>query len=158
MFYKNKKIIEAFLFLLLPSVALAEPEPSYLCISDQVAGFSYEGKNKDWKAFGAISSREKLVLKESASKSRTDDPVIYRVFDHGSDFPNMHCKDGFSDDWISCRGVGGIFYMSLNDMRYLHIYESGYVGEEGKTKGDHMFDFAEGDNEPHMTIGKCSKI
>jgi hypothetical protein len=134
-------------FILLLSVN-AQAEESYLCISDNVIGFT-QGKDGDWTRQG-FQTNKYIVGKPS-----DDDMPLYRrypfvVKEFGSTAINAWCEDGFSKNGdLSCTGFYE-FRLNKNSLRFASAAFYGYFmprNASGKRADD-----------VSVEIGKCSPL
>jgi hypothetical protein len=60
-------------------------------------------------------------------------------------YPHIFCKEGFTENILSCSGVGSELTFNKNNGRYMHIHATGYVEDEK-------------DDTPRIDIGTCSPL
>jgi len=129
----------------LVALVLAAPaaygNESFLCITDQSVGFTYDKVNKAWSRAN-FSTGQRYVLSRRAGTANWE---LKRFGDH---MVLLRCDDFNSAGNLSCAGE---FRMSRSALRFLRVMPHGYwsnVDPIADEKGD----------APSMEIGKCSLI
>jgi len=132
--------------LIISAFAHAE---QYWCVADSAVGFKYNASNKNWEqATFNVDDSEYIISKadpNSARSKRLQGLVEYLVTKVGNKYAHIFCKEGFTENILSCSGLGSELTFNKNNGRYMHIHGIGYVEDE---KGD----------APHIEIGKCSPL
>ena len=130
---------------LISTAALAEE--SYLCIAEQSVGFKFDESKKTWSST-IVKTQSKYIVKRSPdSKNKWD------VFQFGDELLSAECEKDFNkSNNLFCDGII-YFEMNRNRLRFLSAMHLGYIDYDN-TKDR----WKEGQNEPNMEIGKCSKI
>ena len=126
-------------------VEAAQAEESYLCISENITGFTQE-ENGQWTRQG-FQPNKHIVSKPS------DDDMLYRryrfvVKEFGSTDISAWCEDGFSGNGeLSCTGYSE-FRLNKNSLRYASASFYGYFmpPKAGGKRADDVF----------VEVGKCS--
>jgi len=135
---------------------VAAQAQSYLCIAESSAGIKFDKSSKSWHP-----SADKSTTKYLITRPQPDFPLpkvswVVRAF--GEDNVISWCDEDFNKvGSLYCSGFGHEIKMNRNSNRFLLAYLDGYWLD----KGDGARDFrgqVEGDNEPHLKIGRCSKI
>lgn len=144
----KRAIICALLALSIPAQASAE---SWLCIADMSTGFSADKTTKIWRQANFRVSDKRVIIKPSDNPSWK-----YEVNEFGkqSDLPAAWCKDGPNDyGYLFCTSLFGEFKFNTINLRYLRTFLAGYVEI---TPSNTLI--KEGENDPGIEIGRCSKI
>lgn len=152
--YIKSAIYTILLATLLPMTVLTPIQASaesYLCIAEYVSGFQYHSSTSTWLPVGYESDSEFTISSSSeADFSSVEFTPAWVVQRQGDTGPNMYCEDDFDASGnLNCTW-GWRLHFNKNTLRYLMTYEYGYVVNQG--------DEDEGDSEPHMEIGACSRL
>ena len=139
-----KPTVIAWLFaatLLADPITSAFAAESYLCVADKGAGFSFEKNTKTWNpAKIKVAGKKYIMRKVGKDWTWTD-------FGETPDGLEV-CENINQAGLINCHGLVDV-HMNSSNLRYLLIYDIGYV-YDGKDQ--------EGSNTPYMEIGSCSPL
>ena len=141
----------------------------FLCITEQVKGFSFDPGAKSWRV-AKFRAGEKFILKHTDDKlyeimPGTPMPMsgLWAVWTFGDDhWPKYMCDGDFSEYgylYSNSSGVVGHFGFTLKSKRlmvdgtfgYFQVHAPGYTGVDGKR-------FSEGSDAPYIAIGACTSI
>ena len=118
-------------------------QSSYLCIPDLSTGFSYQKSTNKWISTDFNIQGTKYIL------SKKNDG-IWEWKDFGQKDSLIRCPDGFNESgYINCISLHRIQFNRTN-LRFQLIYPIGYTNKDIIGK--------EGEDTPHMQIGKCSPL
>ena len=144
----KRVIIAATLAVSVPAQASAE---SWLCIPDMSAGFSFNKASQSWQHTKFNIQDERLIIRVSNTASRKYE---VNVFGKETSMPDYICKEGPNESgFLFCQGIFGEFKFNTENLRYIRVYMAGYI----EMRQSSLF-MKEGDDTPHIEIGKCSKI
>ena len=134
--------MKKYLLLLLTLGSSVVSAESYLCIPDRSTGFAYNKNTKIWYTTSFNVSDKKYLLSISDGKWK------WKTIGD-SEFSYLPCGEFNEYGYISCLDLMQVTFNRKN-LRFLLTYNIGYTnyGIAGN----------EGDDEPHMEIGRCSKI
>ena len=123
-----------------------------ICSGEMFAGFIFDKASGEWNSSSGLSN-SKYVL----AKNKTEMKAVYEVRELGADYPAAYCEDEFNEMGIlDCIGFGHDFSFSRKDLRFLMTYSIGYWNE--KSIKSLSPERKQGDDNPHMIVGKCSEI
>ena len=147
---RTKKII--LLLLLLPNLVMAE---SYLCVTENATGFTYNLDNQTYKSV-SFKNGSKYIVKKVGGE--------WKAMPFGTQadsFLNMgtKCKETIDHDGlvgpkgalasINCDKYGGTFKFALYKMRFQNFNSGSWL--KPTAKGE-MY------SDPAIEIGSCSSI
>lgn len=141
--------MKPILFVVLLLTATSAWAESYLCISDQAAGFSFNKGQKKWSAT-TFQANNKYIIK----RPPTGTNIEWFVTKFGSnDFATAFCARDFEDSGVLfCAGLRD-FKFNKKNMRFLSTYSIGYFSDSPDSEWS-----KEGGDTPSMEIGTCSLI
>lgn len=132
---------------------LEKLKEQFLCVGEQVSGFSYDKNSKQWGST-RFSNTGKFVISKS-----TGGKAAFEITEVGERYPIGACKEGFSSEGILyCELWLGTFRFNKTNGRFMQTHLFGYI-EVGQAqifseRGDVVID--SNANTPYMQIGKCS--
>lgn len=136
----------ALFTFLAPTAVSAQSAGDWLCIGDQVTGFSKKGGV--WHSVD-FTAGTRYIIKRSAVQG-----YAWEVREFGSSaiLAVALCKADFNEaQFLFCTGLGGEFRFNSRTLRFLNAYLIGYV------PGDTAFS-KDGSDTPSIEIGTCSKL
>lgn len=129
--------------------------PKYLCVDDKAVGFSRNEATGTWKGREGISEDKYILRPRTEEDFGTTPYVVFKLGSSLETLPNYFCDQTVEevvekdfdpkDEVLRCEGLSGLFWFNPNTMRFQTMYPQGYLG-------DHKAD------EPHITIGGCSRL
>ena len=129
------RLIAVILMLIVPSWTLAD---NYLCLEDQVVGFSWE--DRKWQT-GTFMGEKYIVKLQGAETVITEFGKEFSTYSDCSNNLFFTPKNR-----IVCRSGYGEFYFNTVTKRFMRSYMAGYA--EGDEDG----------NTPLISIQTCSKF
>lgn len=142
--------IARLIALLIPGLLFsieARASDTYLCLTEQTTGFSFDSARKTWKS-ADFGSAKKIAITRSKAKS-----YAWDAREVGDSQPGATCENDFNDAGnLFCSGV---FELRFNrrQLRFLYVYPIGYWSD-----GDGKGSAREGENTPAMAIGTCKPL
>lgn len=125
----------------------ASASDSYLCLTEQTTGFSFDGARKTWKR-ADFASTKKIAITRASNKSWAWD-----AREVGDSQPGATCENDFNEAGnLFCSGVFELRF-NRSQLRFLYVYPIGYWSD-----GDGKGMAREGENTPALAIGTCKLL
>lgn len=140
-------VVCALLAFAAPVQASAE---SWLCITDMATGFSADKTTKIWTQAN-FKPVGRYIIKPSTNPRWK---YIVSKFGESEALPEATCNSGPNEyGYLNCEPGFGDFKFNSNNLRFIRTYIAGYV-----EIGSHNKYMTEGNDDPGIEIGRCSKL
>lgn len=137
----SRKCFAVLIIILTSTTGPLNAGERYLCVPDQVAGFSFDQSTNRWKSVNLRSEDEKYII-DVVTSSKSALSIVSANSNH------IECwsDKGFaSTNEADFKCIFGEFRFNKNTGRFIRTYTSGYIdGLDNK------------ENTPAILIGKCT--